>query len=410
MTARILRIEPMTICSDASLDCFSKLSLRNEMQRIRNFYLKYSINPTGGFFQSINAEGQVNDDGLYHLVSSCRMTTNFARTAVVLGETSDLEVVTHGLAFIESVHKRDDEKGYHWLVKQGQVQDSDQYCYGYAFLMLTYANAYKAGIDSAKDHLEAVHKLMQDYFWQAEFGLYADQFSIDTQTLLPYRGQNANMHACEALMSAYEATSEPHYLERAMEIANNIVRRQTQTTDGYIWEHYQSDWSLDFDYNREDPKNLYKPWGYQPGHFTEWAKLLLMLDHFAPQDWLRERAAFLIEKAVELSWDHERGGMFYGFAPDESICDDEKYFWVHAETLAALALAVAKLGDEFKSDLNRLTDYVNRAYIQPTGVWWRVLSANNLPTDEWVALPGAKCDYHTLGSYIDMLGFSFFEE
>jgi len=30
---------------------------------------------------------------------------------------------------------------------------------------------------------------------------------------------------------------------------------------------------------REGSKaNLFRPWGYQPGHFTEWAKLLLQLE------------------------------------------------------------------------------------------------------------------------------------
>ncbi len=31
-------------------------------------------------------------------------------------------------------------------------------------------------------------------------------------------------------------------------------------------------------------------------------------------------------------------GLFYGFAPNGDICDNDKYFWVQAESFAAAAL------------------------------------------------------------------------
>jgi len=55
---------------------------------------------------------------------------------------------------------------------------------------------------------------------------------------------------------------------------------------GLIWEHYDTNWEPDWDYNRDNPKHLSRPWGFQPGHQTEWAKLLLILERHAPRDWL----------------------------------------------------------------------------------------------------------------------------
>ena len=46
----------------------------------------------------------------------------------------------------------------------------------------------------------------------------------DWSALSPYRGQNANMHACEAMLAAYEATREPRYLERAATLAEHVTR------------------------------------------------------------------------------------------------------------------------------------------------------------------------------------------
>ena len=119
---------------------------------------------------------------------------------------------------------------------------------------------------------------MEKRFWSREHGLYADEATGDWKTLFQYRGQNADMHGYEALISAFEATGEVSYLERALLIARNITVRQAQLAGGLLWEHYHSDWSVDWEYNRNDKTNIFRPWGYQPGHLTEWAKLLLILE------------------------------------------------------------------------------------------------------------------------------------
>lgn len=389
------------------LDCRREESLCMHMRGIRNFYRQHALNPDGGFFQSITADGEVRADKVHHLVSSCRITINFARSAMIMNLPEDLEVVRHGLKFIESSHRRKDGKGYHWLLQGIEALDTDQYCYGYAFLLLSYASAYKAGISSAKAGMEAIYGQMQALFWDESSGLYADQYSIKKHTLDPYRGQNANMHATEALIIAYDATGESVYLDHALRIAHNIVVGCTRSTQGLIWEHYDRQWAPDFDYNRGDPQNLYKPWGYQPGHFTEWAKLLLILNHYHPDKWLTERADFLLEEAWDRCWDKRRGGLYYGFAPDGSICDSDKYFWVQAETLAALAVAKKqKLNSPTEERLIQLEKYVNDYFIaNDAKIWFRLLNSDNKPCDPWVALPGAKCDYHTLGAYHDILRY-----
>ncbi|WP_310735257.1 AGE family epimerase/isomerase [Mitsuaria sp. TWR114] len=73
------------------------------------------------------------------------------------------------------------------------------------------------------------------------------------------------------------ATGERRYLERAHQLAYNITQRQAQRCGGLIWEHYDTQWQPDWQYNIDNPAHLFRPWGYQPGHLTEWAKLLLQL-------------------------------------------------------------------------------------------------------------------------------------
>jgi hypothetical protein len=67
--------------------------------------------------------------------------------------------------------------------------------------------------------------LLEARFWDADAGLYRDEADA-RGTFSDYRGQNANMHMCEAMLAAYEASSE-----RATSIARR-ARRQHDATPG----------------------------------------------------------------------------------------------------------------------------------------------------------------------------------
>jgi hypothetical protein len=145
-------------------------------------------------------------------------------------------------------------------------------------VLLAYAHALMAGVGEARAWIDETWDLMERRFWEPAHGLYADEASADWSHLDGYRGQNANMHACEALLAAFEATGDRRFLARAETLARNITVRQAGLYGDLVWEHYRSDWSVDPDYNREDKTNIFRPWGYQPGHLTEWAKLLLIME------------------------------------------------------------------------------------------------------------------------------------
>ena len=160
--------------------------------------------------------------------------------------------------------------------------------------------------------------------------------------------------------------------------------RQAALAGNLVWEHYQSDWSIDWDYNKNDKSNIFRPWGYQPGHLTEWAKLLLILErhsaHLAGSAaWLAPRAQALFDAALTRAWDHQHGGIHYGFGPDGAICDPDKYFWVQAESLAAAALLGHRTGEASYWDWYlRLWSYSWEHFVDHRhGAWFRILTADN---------------------------------
>ena len=379
--------------------------LIDHIQSIMDFYHPNCIDSEkGGFYQHFKDDGTIYDAKTKHLVSSTRFIFNYSMASINLKNDEYFNLVKHGIDYLRNFHLNKLTGGYSWILESNQVKDSTNYCYGFAFVLLAYAMAFKAGLDEAKEYIEETFKKMDEHFWEEEFGLYADEISADWSTLSKYRGQNANMHSCEALIAAYEATNEQKYLDRALIISDNICNRQAAQADGLIWEHYSSEWKIDWSFNKDKPDDLFRPWGFQVGHLTEWSKLLLILERYVNKDWLLPRAIELFEDAVEMGWDEKNDGLFYGFAPNGDICDRDKYFWVQAESFAAAALLANRTKDAKYWDwYERIWQFSWKHMIDHKyGAWFRILDGKNNKYDD-LKSPAGKTDYHTMGACYEVL-------
>jgi mannose/cellobiose epimerase-like protein (N-acyl-D-glucosamine 2-epimerase family) len=387
--------------------------LLDHIRQTMAFYHPRAIDTRGGFYHFFKDDGTIYDAATRHLVSSTRFIFNYAEAYRQFGQQEYFQAVKHGVDFLRTIHLNPATGGYAWIVKfcegKAEIEDATNHCYGLAFVLLAYAHAFKAGLVEAKGYLKETFDLMEQRFWSEEYGLYGDEATSDWQTLFPYRGQNANMHACEALIAAFEATREANYLKRASLLARNITVRQAGLSDGLIWEHYHPDWSIDWEYNRNDPTNIFRPWGYQPGHHTEWAKLLLIMERHKSHlegdtDWMMPRARELFSVALEKAWDDEYGGIYYGFAPDDSICDSDKYFWVQAESLAAAALLAVRTEDgSYWEWYERIWSYSWEHFVDHQyGAWFRILTRENRKYSDEKS-PAGKVDYHTMGACYEVL-------
>ena len=126
---------------------------------------------------------------------------------------------------------------------------------------------------------------------------YLDTISANG-TVDTYRGQNSNMHMCEMLIAAYEATNNRTYLARAEALAHTFAVVLAAKAGGFVGEHYDEHWNINWNYNIDDPSNIYRPWGFQPGHQMEWAKNLLNLNRHEPAAWKVQRARELFDAAT----------------------------------------------------------------------------------------------------------------
>ena len=395
-------------------DFRSPLFLLAHIRHTLSFYDKRCFDKSGGFFHFYKDDGSVYDQRTRHLVSSTRFVYTQAMAYRRFGRPEYLLRTGHGLAFLHQVHAQP-QGGYAWQLDWhdgvATVQDGSNHCYGLAFVLLAHAHALLAGVNEAAEGLEATWQLMEQRFWEPANGLYADEATADWQ-VGPYRGQNANMHACEAMLAAFDATHDAKYLQRALTLAESVTGRLAALADGLVWEHYciepDGRWSPDWDYNRNDKTNIFRPWGYQTGHLTEWAKLLLQLESHLPEAerpaWIVARARHFFDAAMARGWDTQHGGLVYGFAPGGEVCDGDKYFWVQAESFAAAALLALRTGNAvYWTWYERIWAYAWQHFVDHEhGAWYRVLTQSNGKVDDNKS-PAGKVDYHTMGACYDVL-------
>ena len=377
--------------------------LTAHVESILAFYEPSVFDSSGGFFQHFKDDGTIYDADTRHLVSSTRFVFNYVNAYQQTGRSHYREWAEHGFVYLQTHHLQKTGQ-YIWQRKKDEIEDGRAMAYGHAFVMLAAAYAARLDIDGARQTISDVWDFMETYFWQADHSAYADERDASLAILDPYRGQNANMHSVEALIAAYETTKEARYLDRASMVAKQFCMTLASHSDGQIWEHYDTDWNQDWAYNIDKPDDLFKPWGFQPGHQVEWAKLLLQLDALQPQEWYLPTAQTLFDTAMAKGWDTQNGGLVYGYAPDGSFADAHKYFWVQAEALAAAWRLWKRTGDtKYQSAYHKLWEWSwDHLVDHEHGAWFRITSPEGAWIEPWKS-PAGKVDYHTMGACWDVL-------
>lgn len=380
--------------------------LHQHARGILNFYYPTCVDHRfGGYVAQLSdLGGHVYNSEQKLVVSTARFIFTFSAGELLGGPDWCHSAAHHGVDFLIETHRQDDGS-YPWLLSGREVADSLRTCYGHAFVLLAFATAAKADIPRARAHIGKTFEIVDKHFWESDQNLCKGKLDENWTETEAYRGQNANMHMCEALIAAYEATDDEMYLSRAYTIAERLALKLADKGDGLVWEHYTPDWEHNWGYNRHLPGHTFRPWGYQPGHLVAWTKLLLTLDEYVDADWLIKRARHFFDAAVEHGWDDERGGFVYNFDRDGEVIVDDKYYWELCEGFAAAArLAEATGEDKYWDWYDLIWEYawenlINRKY----GNWYTRVTADNVVPDDIDDSPSTKAGYHSLGCCYDVI-------
>lgn len=372
--------------------------LHDQAMRLWRFYAYRAIDSRGGFFD-LDLEGAPRDSGERSLVATTRMIHSYS-IAYAAGVPGAREMVGHGLSHMDDLWDHH-SGGWFWSRDEAVPVDLRKLNYGHAFAILAGASATDAGLAGGRHLLERALDIHDRYFWDEAVGAAVDEYLPDWSQEVPYRGQNGNMHLCEAYLAAAAATGNSTYVDRARRIAELIVRTNAQSSDWRVPEHFTASWEPDYDFGRGAAFDVWKPFGATVGHGFEWSRLLLQVWDASDRqhEWLRVASRALFERAWTDGWDAERGGIVFTTDWHGATLNADRYHWVLAEAIsAAAALLVACEHDEVtESRYRELWGFTDRYLIDhQRGGWFHQLdNRNTLTADPWFGKPDI---YHALTS------------
>lgn len=359
-------------------------------------FARASRHPDGGF-------GSLGDDGLLRAsvprwtYQTARMTHVFA-LAHLLGEPGCDALVEHGVeALIGPL--RDHISGGWFAALDGAEGGSDKAAYAHAFVVLGASSATIAGDPRGPALLADALAIVLDRFWDPEAGLVLDVRSRDWAITDPYRGANANMHMVEAMLAAADATGDGIWRARAARIVGRLIGGVAQAWDWRLPEHYDQQWQVLPDYNRDAPSHPFRPYGVTIGHLLEWSRLCLDLRaaHAPDSAQLLSWAGGLFDTAVRDGWSVDGApGFVYTVDWDGRPVVANRLHWVCAEAIAAAAALWKATGEPRYAQLHaQWWAYAQRHLIDlEHGSWHHELDPVNRPaTGIWSGKPDI---YHAL--------------
>jgi sulfoquinovose isomerase len=263
--------------------------------------------------------------------------------------------------------------------------------YSHAFVVLAASTGAMAGDAVAADVLGDALKVVDERFWDPEFGMFRDSWTRDWSTLDSYRGINANMHMVEAMLAASDATGDPEWSHRALAICEFVIA-QSEANGWRIPEHFDDRWIPQLEFNADHPADQFKPYGATVGHSFEWARLIAQaapLSADAPR--LGEAARALFARASADGWarNGEPGFVYTTQWSGEPVVAD-RFHWVIAEAIASAAVLHATTGvAEYAERYAEWWDYVAMFVMdRDRGSWHHQLDAENHPTATvWAGKP-----------------------
>lgn len=357
--------------------------LRTEANRLFDFFQWRSINPKGGFFE-LDPDGKPldRDNPVRGIHTTARMV-HCMSIGHLLGRPGSADLVDHGMEFLRNAHRDTTHGGYYWQVDNTGPVDATKQGYGHAFVLLAASSASLIGHPLAEDMLADVTEILDTKFWEEQHGAIAEEFSADWAPVPGYRGQNSNMHLTEALMAAFEATDEDHYLQKAERIADLVINRRARDTGFRVGEHFDDNWTLLKDYKGNE---MFRPSGTTPGHWLEWSRLLLQLHALGDlkHDWMLEAAQALFAQSMALGWDRSKGGFFYTLDWDDQPAKRAKLWWPMAEGAGAAAFLVNHAPSDMHEECYRLiwNTIASKFLDRDRGGWHEELTEDMAPSHD----------------------------
>lgn len=369
-------------------------------------------------FGTIGKDGRVDPNAPLELWINCRMTYVFS-LATMMALPGAQALAAHGVRGLTKYFHDDRYGGWYSAIaprleegKAVPVNDSKE-AYAHAFVLLAATAAQSAEIPGADLLYDEAVESQRIRWFDPTHRRVVEAWDRSFESQESYRGANSNMHTVEAYLAASDAAGDLELLDNALSILE-FFYNQAKRNGWRLPEHFDSDWQVELDYNRDNPADPFRPFGVTPGHGMEWARLMLharnsLLSAGRPvPEWLLEGANEMFNRAVEDSWSVDgQPGFVYTTDFEGAPVVRARMHWVAAEALGAGIVLAQTLNDgagdwsdsdraqmlkELEANLGEWWQFFVESHLEAPGQWIHELDENNVKSE--VTWPGKPDAYH----------------
>ncbi len=371
-------------------------------QNILPFWLEQMRdNEQGGWYGRMTGRGELQKDAPRGGVLNARLLWTFSAAYRVLRDESLLETALWTKDYIERYFVDHQMGGTYWSVSaDGSPLDTKKQTYALGFMLYGFSELARAtGEKHALEIALELFDVIEAHAWEPEYGGYVEAFTRDWHPLADMRlsakddnwpkSQNTHLHVIEPYTNLLRALKERDRRdERALtQRVEAAVRRLIDIFVSRIMNHqtHHLDLFFDLDWTRKSTMASY-------GHDIECS-------------WLLHEAALVVgdhellaqvEPIVQAIAAASEGGLQNDGSMVYETGDDDRHWWVQAETIVGLVNLYQHFSDDAAlAKALRCWDYVKTYLIDhERGEWhWSVRADGRVNLDDDHAGPW-KCPYH----------------
>ncbi|HUA68025.1 MAG TPA: AGE family epimerase/isomerase [Candidatus Saccharimonadales bacterium] len=310
-----------------------------------------------------------------------------------------LAAATQGYHFLLDHFYDRQNGGYFWTTDLNSKPVNDcKFLYGQAFAIYAFVEYYRASGDmSALNHALELYHTVQKHLHDAKNGGWFEHADRTWKPLPPgdprnqvevigYKSANSHLHWMEALTELYDAT---HDLNVRKSLAEAL---RVNATYFYPNDPAQCAFYRQFDWK---PVTAPGSAGLSYGHNVEFAWLMIHAETVLGEKPSWNHFYALLNHALKNGFDPKRGGLFYRGFNNHPATDTEKIWWVQAEMVSALTMALKHRDNpRYAIALNKELHFIRTYQVGPRGgVWLYAVAADGKPTDTTLA-NSWKANYH----------------
>ncbi len=300
-----------------------------------------------------------------------------------------LEIIDHGISFIENNGRSKNGGWVKVLSSDGGVIDATEDSYDHACVLLALAYAVKAGHPRAKKLGDETFIFIDKYLSENGGSSYRE-----TSEGGALRRSNPHMHLLEAFLAWYRVTGDESYLYRATKIADLFANRFFDTENWTLGEFFDSNWQA--------PNNDQSQWT-EPGHHFEWASLLVAYAQASGRSQFNAYARKLYSSAIANGLNRATGLAYDAVTKTGIPLVRTSRSWPQTEALKA-AIALDRIGGpDMKPEIEARAGRLFRWHIEPApqGMWIDMIDEKGRAKSHEVP---ASIFYHLVFALTEYLG------